>query len=57
MRDESLKALKADTCWLCHRHPKELHLVVLVNAQGRYDVRYDWLCTFCNMAINGVGAN
>ena len=57
MRDESLKALAADTCWGCGRRKKELHLTVLTNNRGEYDLRYDYLCTYCLMALSGVGAN
>ncbi len=27
------------------------------NAGGEYDLRYDYLCTFCFMFMSGVGAN
>ena len=57
MDQERLKALAADTCWGCGKRRKDLRLTVLQNTQGLYDVRYDYLCTYCLMALSGVGAN
>lgn len=57
MDREKLAALAADTCWLCGQKKKDLHQTVLLNAGGRYDLRYDYLCTFCFMFMQGAGAN
>jgi hypothetical protein len=57
MSHEKLKALSADTCWGCGKHKKDLIFVVLSNARGEYDIRYDYLCTGCYMLSMGVGSN
>ena len=57
MDAKKLAALRADTCWVCQAKSDGLRLVLLVNTEGEYDMRYDWVCPTCSYGLGLVGQN